>query len=371
MSTISLCMIVKNEEAVLARCLDCIKDIVDEIIIVDTGSRDRTKEIALQYTDKIYDFEWIDDFAAARNFAFSKGNCEWLMWLDADDIITQNSQKNLLDLKNKLDSFSYDCIVTKYEVSFDLNGNLELTSLRERIIRKSKNLKWIGKVHETIKNSAENSIFINDINITHKKLKSESDIPSERNLNIYKKMIEENIELDSRDLFHLGIEYLDINYYLESIKYFNQAIEKGLSDNRSLYIQAIAYLSECYISTNQYTKSLNILFEFLKKSPPSKTIILKIVKTYWEQNKVEAALKWCQMCLGFEEKHQGILLDNREDWLPHQYIANIYFAIGDYEKALKHNNILIKMFPNQKGYLKNKKQIKEKMNSKKGTVIKL
>lgn len=65
MATFSLCMIVKNEQNVLARCLDSMADLMDEIIIVDTGSQDTTKEIAAKYTDKIYDFAWIDDFAAA------------------------------------------------------------------------------------------------------------------------------------------------------------------------------------------------------------------------------------------------------------------------------------------------------------------
>ena len=74
MIKISLCMIVKNEEQVLDRCLNSVKDIADEIIIVDTGSRDRTKEVAAAYTDKIYDFVWIDDFAAARNYASSAAN---------------------------------------------------------------------------------------------------------------------------------------------------------------------------------------------------------------------------------------------------------------------------------------------------------
>ena len=67
MATVSLCMIVKNEEKVLGRCLDSAKEIADEIIIVDTGSTDRTKEIAAEYTEKIYDFKWNDDFSAARN----------------------------------------------------------------------------------------------------------------------------------------------------------------------------------------------------------------------------------------------------------------------------------------------------------------
>lgn len=367
MSTISLCMIVKNEEAVLARCLNCVKDIVDEIIIVDTGSKDRTKEIAAKYTDKIYDFEWIDDFAAARNFAFSKGTCEWLMWLDADDVIEKSSQSALSNLKNKLDTFPYDTVVTKYEVSFDKDGNLELASLRERFIKKNQGLKWIGKVHETIENSGKNCIFVSDIVIKHQKI--EPPYPSERNLNIYKKMIVENIELDSRDLYHLAVEYLNIGYYLEAIKYFNEAIDKDLA--RGLYTQAVCYLSECYIQTNQYEKSLEILFTYLKKYPPNRLIILKIVKTYWDQAHAEEALKWCQMCLGIEEKHIDIYFDGREDWLPHQYIANIYFAIGDYEKSLKHNTILKEKFPNQQGFLKNEEQIQEKMNSKKGTIITL
>ena len=96
MSTISLCMIVKDEEAVLDRCLNSVKAAMDEIVIVDTGSADRTKEIARKYTDKIFDFSWQDDFSAARNFAFEKGQMDYLMWLDADDVLSEESGRNLL-----------------------------------------------------------------------------------------------------------------------------------------------------------------------------------------------------------------------------------------------------------------------------------
>ena len=73
-TTISLCMIVKNEEKVLARCLDSVADLVDEIIIVDTGSSDATKEIASRYTNQIYDFSSQDDFTTARKFSISKAS---------------------------------------------------------------------------------------------------------------------------------------------------------------------------------------------------------------------------------------------------------------------------------------------------------
>ena len=85
MITISLCMIVKNEERTLARCLDSVAGITDEIVIVDTGSSDRTMEIAAQYTDRIFMYEWADDFAAARNFSFDQATQEYILWLDADD----------------------------------------------------------------------------------------------------------------------------------------------------------------------------------------------------------------------------------------------------------------------------------------------
>ena len=89
MKTISLCMIVKDEEAVLDKCLKSVHDLVDEIIIVDTGSTDKTKEIAKKYTDKIYDFKWVDDFAKARNYSFSKATKDYIFWLDADDYMPE------------------------------------------------------------------------------------------------------------------------------------------------------------------------------------------------------------------------------------------------------------------------------------------
>lgn len=122
MITISLCMILKDEEDVLDRCLSSVKGLVDEIIIVDTGSTDATKQIALQYTDQVFDFAWIDDFAAARNYAFSKANMEYCMWLDADDVIEEKDRLDFLTLKNTL-TLDTDIVMMRYNTAFDDDGN--------------------------------------------------------------------------------------------------------------------------------------------------------------------------------------------------------------------------------------------------------
>ena len=99
MATISLCMIVKDEQAVLGRCLDSVQGIVDEIIVVDTGSSDCTKEIAAAY-GKVQDFEWCDDFSAARNFSFAQATLDYILWLDADDVIEPEDREKFLQLKS-------------------------------------------------------------------------------------------------------------------------------------------------------------------------------------------------------------------------------------------------------------------------------
>lgn len=98
MIRLSLCMIVKNEEAVLTRVLASAIQFADEILVADTGSTDRTVEISRQYTKHIYHYPWNDDFAAARNFICEKVSTEYWMWLDADDIVPAESIAAILKL---------------------------------------------------------------------------------------------------------------------------------------------------------------------------------------------------------------------------------------------------------------------------------
>ncbi len=86
-ATISLTMIVKNEEANISKCLRSVAGLFDEIVVVDTGSTDRTVEIAREFGGRVFDFVWVDDFAAARNAALARATGDCAFWLDADDVI--------------------------------------------------------------------------------------------------------------------------------------------------------------------------------------------------------------------------------------------------------------------------------------------
>ena len=179
MPTISLCMIVRNEENVLARCLESVKDVVDEIIIVDTGSADRTKEIAAFYTDKIFDFIWIDHFSAARNYSFSKATKEYYMWMDADDVLPENEKQKLLQWKRNSISKEQlpDVIMMKYVTAFDEFGKGIFSFYRERILRRDIRCFWKGRVHEAIVPFGKVEYL--DISIEHR---SEKETYSDRNL---------------------------------------------------------------------------------------------------------------------------------------------------------------------------------------------
>ena len=200
MITISLCMIVKNEEDVLARCLDCAINFADEIIIIDTGSTDQTKEIAALYTEQIYDFEWIDDFSAARNFAFSKATMDYCMWLDADDVIRFEDQKKLVDLKNTL-SLDTDMVMMRYYTGFDENGTPTFSYNRERLIKNNKGYSWQGAIHEAIIPSG--NILYSDIAVYHQKIHPTD---PDRNINIFEKLLESGHSLDMRQQFYYGRE---------------------------------------------------------------------------------------------------------------------------------------------------------------------
>ncbi|MGL5712429.1 MAG: glycosyltransferase, partial [Paraclostridium sp.] len=158
--TISLCMIVKNEEKILPRCINLIKNAIDEIIIVDTGSSDDTVNIAKELGCIVYNYEWIDNFGDARNFAFSKATKDYIMWLDADDIVTEENTNKIINIKNNFNT-QIDSINMRYVLSEDANGNEGFVLKRNRIVKRSNGFKWIGFIHEYLE--VYGNIYYSDI----------------------------------------------------------------------------------------------------------------------------------------------------------------------------------------------------------------
>ncbi len=164
MTTFSCCMIVKNESKVLARCLDSIADLMDEIIIVDTGSTDNTKEIAARYTDKIYDFAWTDDFSAARNFSFSKAAMDYIYAPDADEYLDEENHRQLALVKEYMDP-AIEIVQMMYHTVSE-NTVLNITDeYRPKLFKRLRSFTWIDPIHETVR--LEPLVFDSDIVITH------------------------------------------------------------------------------------------------------------------------------------------------------------------------------------------------------------
>ena len=211
MISISLCMIVKNEADTLPRALESVKGVADEIIIVDTGSEDRTVEAARNYTPHIYPFEWIDDFSAARNYSFAKATKDYCMWLDADDVLLPADRDALIALKNSLDP-SVDIVMMRYHAAFDSSGSPTFSYYRERLIKNNRTYVWHGAVHEAI--TPAGSVFYSDIAVTHQKTKPGD---PDRNLRIYTQLLERGESLDARERFYYAQELYYHQRYRESI----------------------------------------------------------------------------------------------------------------------------------------------------------
>ena len=194
---ISLCMIVKNEEKNLPRCLDSVKGVVDEIIIVDTGSTDKTKEIALYYGAIVYDFEWIDDFSAARNYGIEKAKGEWIFILDADEELEENSKKRVRKILRDSKFDGYEIVIR----SLERKDSLALFH-DEKILRLFRNkpaYRFENCYHEQIFPSIiahQGKITISDLIIFHYGYTTDTvqggEIRQNRAIRILKKQLQQN-----------------------------------------------------------------------------------------------------------------------------------------------------------------------------------
>ena len=325
MFTISLCMIVKNEEKTLGRILKIAQNFADEIIIVDTGSTDKTKEIAKNYTDKIFDFTWCDDFSKARNFSFSKATCDYQMWLDADDVITDENVSKIIALKTNFDT-SVDVFEFKYSTGFDQNNHPVLTYFRERLLKRNDHFFWQGFVHEAI--APFGKIEYLDIEIEHRKEKIDDD---KRNLNLYRKALRRDVKFNARERYYYSRELFYNGYVTSAIKNLKKFLKMPNiypPDRRGAHIM----LADCFLMKNKLEKAVEILLKCLKNHTPDAEICCKLGHLFDLKNENESAIFWYKSALVCPPQKNGFVMRDYSDITPFLELTKLLYHT-DYKQS--------------------------------------
>lgn len=209
---INLVMIVKNEERCLRRCLRAARSLVDDIIIADTGSSDRTKAIAKEMGATVVDFQWVDDFSAARNFALDHSDADWNLILDADEYLRPCSRKGL---EKVIESRKGMWIggITRYDSYKDNEGVSQSTSILPRLLPKG--VRYEGLIHE--QPEAEYPCYALPLRADHDGYMNED--KGERNLPYLEKAVREYPE-DGYYQFQLASTLRNLGRLEESLKFF-------------------------------------------------------------------------------------------------------------------------------------------------------
>lgn len=346
-------MIVKNEENTIGRCLSSVKDLVDEIIIVDTGSTDRTKEIVQAFNAVIYDFEWVDDFAAARNYAFSKATQNYILWLDADDVILPQDRTKFSNLIEHLEP-DVDSVTMNYHLSFDEDGNVTSSLRRNRLVKKSRGFQWHGAVHEFL--AVGGKVIDSNVAVTHISEHKDSD----RNLLIYEKRLAFGEQFEPRDMLYYANELKDHARYEEAAEYYEKFLVTELGwveDN----IAACGKLADCYERLGDEKKLMESLMGQFQYDLPRAEICCRVGLRYFDKQDWEKALFWYELATRVPQPNNkwGFRSEAYWTWLPHVQLCVCYDRLGNPKKAYWHNERAREFSPSQPSIVYNQNYFKE------------
>lgn len=330
MVSISVCMIVKNEEKVLDRCLNCILNIADEIIIVDTGSSDKTKEIAYRYTNCVYDYQWNDDFAAARNFSFSKATKDYIYVADADEIIDEENQQKFLQLKKSLSNTEVVEIKYANQLQFDCTYNFDV-EYRPKLFKRLRNFHWMDPIHETVDLAV--AVSRSDIVVTHMPLS----VHSSRDFSIFHKIIQNGNKLSpkihclyARELFIAGTT----SDFLDSYSYFERTLhdeEKKLEEIRA---------SQCVVARCSHLK--DDTFSFFKATlknviaNPCAEVCCELGNYFFEKQDFEEAATWYYTAAFGTESELNIHYSGD---FPLNKLSDCFDKMGDSKESEKYKTL--------------------------------
>jgi len=353
-ATISLALIVRDSSKTLDRCLSTARDAVDEIVVVDTGSIDDTVAIAKKYTDKVYFFEWIDDFAAARNYSFDRCTKDFIFWLDSDDYMLPEDVQKIKDM----DFSDKEIIISKYAYARDEYGNVLCYVPRERILKRSLNLRWQEPIHEYFPMNGK--VFNSDILVQHNKQHG----TSERNLSILERITEKSNF--SRNYYYLGSEYLDFNRLDEAIKYLQMFVESSDAYWEDIY-QAHYKLAQCHFIQKNDEKFKYHIFKSIEIEERRAEPFYLLGLYCMNKGQHDKAIQWYELCLRIKRPAE-LLTSHQPEYYTYKPCLNLgycYNVLGDIQKAYEYNKEVLKYMPTDTMALNNDKILERALQTKK------
>jgi glycosyltransferase involved in cell wall biosynthesis len=286
-------MIVKNEEKYLRDCLESVKGVVDEIILVDTGSKDSTLLIAQEYGAKIFNFEWINDFSAARNYSLSQCTGNWILYLDADERLSAKSRNHLKLLTSKNDKIAYYCQVCSID---EVNSRPSIMSY-VRLFPNEESLKFEGAIHEQIEYSLQRNkipIIKSSIEILHVGYNLNNDgliLKAKRNLDILLSEYSENNS--SYYAFQLGQTYGILENKKDAVKYFQIAVQDH-SLKPEYKSTAYRYLSIDLAEKQDWINALEFIDESIRNDANQPLALLAASQIYLKLSRFADAESLCR-----------------------------------------------------------------------------
>lgn len=332
MIQISLCMIVKNEEKVLRRCLDSYKELMDEIIVVDTGSTDATKAIAAEYTDKVYEFPWIKDFASARNYAFSKATKDYIFSADADEVLDEDNKAKFLALKGDLDS-QIEIVQMKYgnQLSFGTVYNYD-EEYRPKLFKRLRQFVWTNPIHEQVVLAP--IVYDSDIVITHKPHASHA----KRDFETFLYHIEQGMNLTPhligmyvRELFISG----DAEDFNKTRAYFEHLTMDTACGQEVLHQACVVLTRACRLE-----RDIVGMFKFAMKAmalEECSELCVELGRFYEDTNDLDEAVIWYYNG-AFETEPQIKLTSKTKDAI--EGLVSCYEKLGMEEQAEEYRKLL-------------------------------
>jgi 2-polyprenyl-3-methyl-5-hydroxy-6-metoxy-1,4-benzoquinol methylase/glycosyltransferase involved in cell wall biosynthesis len=257
---VSVCFMVRDEEAsggLLEECLASVRPYVEEIVILDTGSKDATPEIAKKYADVFEVFTdcnhpetgVIEDFSKARNRSFDLARQPWVMWLDSDDVLAGG--EHIAKLVEIADANKGDrdwCYLFPYEYVYSPEGKCVCLHYRERLISRRASMRWVNPVHEVMVPEEGSKLVLvpcDDVVVKHQRQRSKKSQESGRNLRILQKMVEVDGSTDPRQFYYLGLEYANANQLDKAREWLGRYVGvSGWDDEKTMAALKLAEL--CY-----------------------------------------------------------------------------------------------------------------------------